>query len=186
MHQDTHAEGRTVTITPALGAVETHVFASAEEATARAAFVAEALSWIGTPFVDCADVKGPDGAVDCAMLLTRCAVDSGLVAPFDPRPYPPRHMLHHEEQHFLAWVTGTLGCVEVESPRPGDVAVYWFGRCFSHGAVLINAHEVVHAWAHERMVNATLRTTPGLVEMPFRGRTIPRPVRYFDPYRGRV
>src|SRR6516165_2553357 len=114
MHQDISADGRTVTITSRQGAIEVHEFASEAEATARAAFVAEALSWIGTPFVDCADVKGPDGAVDCAMLLTRCAVDSGLVAPFDPRPYPPRHMLHHEEQHFLAWVTGTLGCVEVE------------------------------------------------------------------------
>ena len=33
----------------------------------------EALSWAGTPFVDCADVKGPAGGVDCAQLATGAA-----------------------------------------------------------------------------------------------------------------
>jgi len=51
----------------------------------REKIVAEARSWIGTPYHNCADIKGV--GVDCGMLLVRVFVDLGLVEPFDPRPY---------------------------------------------------------------------------------------------------
>ena len=186
MHQRTIAVGKTVEIHPAHGKPEVQEFASEAEATARAAFVTEALSWIGTPFVNCAAVKGPAGAVDCAMLLSRCAVESGLLPEFDPRPYPPHWHMHRDEQRFLGWVSETFGCEEIAEPRIGDIAVFQFGRCFSHGAVLINSAELVHAYAAERMVNATRRDTPLLEFIGWEGRSIPRPVKYFDPYKGRV
>ena len=56
------------------------------EFSERTAVVAAARSWIGTPYHNCADVIGT--GVDCGMLLVRVFVDSGLCAPFDPRPYP--------------------------------------------------------------------------------------------------
>lgn len=159
---------------------ETWSFAGAEEARTKAAFVEEALSWRGTPFRDCADVKGPAGAVDCAMLLTRCAVDSGLLPPFDPRPYAPRHMMHRSEEHFLDWIRTRLGGREVDTPRFGDVAVWRFGRVFSHGGVLINDEEIVHAYAKARKVIVSRRDEPFLKYMPWRGGQIPRPVKFFD------
>ena len=51
----------------------------------RAAVVAAARAWIGTPYHHMADVKGV--GCDCAMLLVRVFCDLGLVEPFDPRPY---------------------------------------------------------------------------------------------------
>lgn len=164
---------------------ETHVFDTAEEATARAAFIIEALSWQGTPFRDCGDIKGPRGAVDCAMLLTRCAIDTGLVAPFDPRPYPPRWHVHRDEERFIDWIETRLGAREVEQPRPGDVAVWMFGKTFSHGAILINSVEVVHAWAKAAMVLVSRRDETILTSIPVFAGSVPRPVRYFDLWSAR-
>jgi cell wall-associated NlpC family hydrolase len=146
--------------------------------TAREAFVAEALSWVGTPFLDCADIKGPNGGVDCAMLLTRCAVDTGIIPPFDPRPYSPRHMLHRSEELFLQHLA-RLGAHEVETPDVGDIAVWQFGRTFAHGGIILG-EEVVHAYAALGCVLVSRRDEPLLTHFPLHGGLIPRPVRYFS------
>ena len=159
---------------------ESHAFATEAEAIGRQAFVEEALSWIGTPFCDCSDVKGPKGAVDCAMLMTRCAVDTGMVAPFDPRPYAPRWHVHRDEELFVDWITGKLGAREVETARFGDIAVWQFGRTFSHGGIVINTAEVVHAYYANRMVIRTRRDEPLLSQIAVFASVKPRPVRYFD------
>jgi cell wall-associated NlpC family hydrolase len=116
----------------------------ATEDEQRAAAIAEARTWIGTPWRHAADTKG--AAVDCGMLLVRTLVDTGVVAPFDPRPYPRTWFMHHDEERFLGWVT-KMGGVEVENPRPGDVLVYRFGRCYSHGALLVAPQLIIHAAA---------------------------------------
>jgi cell wall-associated NlpC family hydrolase len=111
----------------------------------RQAVVREALSWVGTPYVQLGDVKGPAGAIDCSMLLVRSYVDAGVFAPFDPRPYPPNWHMHHSEERYLAWLN-TLG-TEVPAPIAGDVVVMRFGMCFSHGGVMVDETRVVHALA---------------------------------------
>ncbi len=157
---------------------ETYTFGSVAEAKGRLAFVNEAISWIGTPFVNCADVKGQ--AVDCAMLLTRCAVDTGLVPAFDPRPYAPHWHVHHDRELFIEFLTDRLGGREIDTPRLGDIAVYKFNRTFSHGAVIVNSAEVVHAWSGYRMVMRTRRDEAQLGQMQVFAESVPRPVRYFD------
>jgi cell wall-associated NlpC family hydrolase len=135
------------------------------EAAQRAAIVREARSWIGTPYHNCADVKGRNGGVDCGMLLVRVFVDTGLVAPFDPRPYPPDWHLHRAEEKYLGFVFDRTrevyflpppegGRVWVRGVKPGDVAVFRFGRCYSHGGVVTAAAPltIVHAYAPARCV----------------------------------
>jgi cell wall-associated NlpC family hydrolase len=156
---------------------ERHSFSTPEEAASRAAFITEALSWQGTPFVNCGDVKGPDGAVDCAMMLVRSAVDTGHLPPFDPRPYPPHWHLHRSEERFLKIVRDDIGAHEVPSPRVGDVVLWQFGRCFSHGAILINTEEVVHAFYAYGKVTISRLDEPLLC---FVYGSMSRPVRYFD------
>jgi cell wall-associated NlpC family hydrolase len=154
-----------------------------EEASARAAFVAEALSWVGTPFRDCADVKGPNGAVDCAMLLVRCAVDTGRLPPFDPRPYSPRWHLHRSEEKFVGWLE-QLGAREVARPQVGDIVLWRFGRVFSHGAVLVGRDEIVHAYYAAGQVLVSKLHEPLLDFISVGGLNIPRPVKYFDLWGG--
>jgi cell wall-associated NlpC family hydrolase len=156
-----------------------------DEARQRAAVVAEARSWIGTRYHNCADIKG--AGADCGMLLVRVFVDTGLVAPFDPRPYPPDWHLHRSEEKYLGFVfdrthevfltdplpnpppqageamragekiRGGAACASLprlrgrdgEGVKPGDVAVFRFGRCYSHGGIVVETRPltIVHAYA---------------------------------------
>jgi cell wall-associated NlpC family hydrolase len=136
-----------------------------DEAAQRAAIVREARSWIGTPYHNCADVKGRNGGVDCGMLLVRVFVDTGLVAPFDPRPYPPDWHLHRAEEKYLGFVFDRAH--EVEKPQTGDVAVFRFGRCYSHGGVVTVAAPltILHAYAPTRcVVEEPIRQNPELAD----------------------
>jgi cell wall-associated NlpC family hydrolase len=109
----------------------------------RNAIVAEARSWIGTPYHNCADIKRV--GVDCGMLLVRVYVDLGIVAPFDPRPYTHDWHLHRGEERYLDALLARA--VRVERPEPGDVMLFRVGRCYSHGGVVTRADPltIVHA-----------------------------------------
>ncbi|MFT4097057.1 MAG: hypothetical protein QM651_08020 [Rhodoblastus sp.] len=114
-----------------------------DESRTRGRVVAEARGWLGTPYHHCADIRGV--GVDCGMLLVRVFVDTGLVAPFDPRPYTHDWMMHRSEERFLSSLMARSR--PVETPQPGDVALWKVGRCYSHGAIVTSAAplNVVHA-----------------------------------------
>lgn len=115
----------------------------------RADVVAEALSWLGTPYHHLADVKG--AGVDCAMLLVRVYAALGLIpADTDPRPYSEQWHLHHGEEMYLGWLQRHARFTD--SPQPGDVAVWRFGRTYSHGGILVEPATVVHALKDSRIV----------------------------------
>ena len=116
----------------------------------RAAVVSEARSWIGTPYHNCADIKGV--GVDCGMLLVRVFVDLNLCPPFDPRPYPVDWHLHRSEERYLGIIFDRSA--EVVDPLPGDVMVFRYGRCYSHGGIVTAAAPlcIVHAYHQAGMV----------------------------------
>jgi cell wall-associated NlpC family hydrolase len=117
----------------------------------RAAIVAEARSWIGTPYHNCADIKG--AGVDCGMLLVRVFVDTGLLPHFDPRPYPLDWHLHRDAERYLGFVFD-FGFGEIKEPQPGDIMVLRYGRCYSHGGIVSRAQplSIVHAFHPARRV----------------------------------
>ncbi len=114
------------------------------ERAQRAAVVAAARAWIGTPYHNCADIRGV--GVDCGMLLVRVFVDTGLCAPFDPRPYPIDWHMHRSEERYLGFVFDRAAAVA--TPQPGDVMVMRYGRCYSHGGIVTQAKPLttVHAF----------------------------------------
>lgn len=115
----------------------------------RAAIVADALTWLGTPYRHLGDVKGQ--GVDCAMLLVRLLAAQQLIPQdLDPRPYSPQWHLHRGEERYLQWLQ-QLG-TPTDDPQPGDIAVWRYGRTYSHGALYIGGGQVVHALAQARMV----------------------------------
>jgi len=136
----------------------------ASEEEERQMVIAEARSWVGTPFRHCSAVKG--AGCDCAMLLVSSFVASGLVPPFDPRPYPTAWHLHQDEEKFLGWIAKYAG--EVKTPKPGDIVLYKFGRCYSHGAIMVSPTEIVHAYFRERKVVVSETFLAGLAERPQR------------------
>ena len=141
----------------------------------RRAVVAEALKWVGTPYYNLGDTLG--AGVDCCMLLIRAWVDSGLIEPFDPRPYPVQWYMHSDEERYLEWLQ--LCAVEVDEPKMGDIVVWKFGRCFSHSAILVDPHQVVHALAEHRRCLVT-SIDESFLRWVDRSETKTRPVRYFD------
>ena len=106
----------------------------------RAAVVAAAREWIGTPYHHMADVKGV--GCDCAMLLVRVFCDLGLVEPFDPRPYTSDWHLHRGEERYLGFLLARAA--EVAAPLPGDVILFKYGRCFSHGGIVTRRSAADH------------------------------------------
>lgn len=137
--------------------------------TTRAAVVAEGLSWLGTPYHHCADVRG--AGVDCAMLLVRVYQACGLTPmDFDPRPYSPQWHLHRSDELYLQWLAAAKA-VPTDKPQAGDVAIWKIGRTYSHAAILISDTDVVHARQDARCV-----TINKLTDAPMFG----RPVKFFS------
>ena len=116
----------------------------------REKIVAEARSWIGTPYHNCADIKGV--GVDCGMLLVRVFVDLGLVEPFDPRPYTHDWHMHRDEERYLNLVLPRAR--RVTAPRIGDVMLFRVGRSYSHGGLIsrLDPLTIIHASLPSRVV----------------------------------
>lgn len=115
-----------------------------------AEIVAEARTWLGTPYHHQGRVKGV--GVDCAMLLCEVYHAVGLIPFIDPRPYPPDWHLNRGEERYLAWVEDYAN--QVEAAQPGDVALYRFGRTVSHAGIVVAWPTIVHAYRGEGCVLA--------------------------------
>jgi NlpC/P60 family putative phage cell wall peptidase len=124
--------------------------AHGRDSAERMAVVAAARSWIGTPYHHAADIKG--AGCDCAMLLVRVFCDLGLLEPFDPRPYTRDWMMHRDDERYLGFLLARAR--EVSVPAQGDVIVFRYGRCFSHGGIVTGTTPltIVHAFAPARAV----------------------------------
>lgn len=111
-------------------------------AAERQQVVRTAWDWLGTPYHHHARVKG--AGVDCANLL--CAAFAGIVGAVQLGNYPVDWHLHRNDERFLAELE-RCGARRVDEARPGDIAVFRFGRCFSHGAVIVDDRPAyVHAY----------------------------------------
>ena len=119
-----------------------------QELAIRIGIIAEAETWLRTPWRHMAHVKG--AGVDCAQLLISVFSNIGLVEWFDTGHYPPDWMMHREEERFLGFIEKYAHRVEI--PQPGDIAVFKIGRCFSHGAIIVDWPRLIHAWLPEHQV----------------------------------
>lgn len=126
--------------------------ASARDArneTMRERIVAEALSWVRTPWHHMARVKG--AGVDCAQILCAVYAAVGLVPEIDIGYYPSDWHIHQDTPRFLKMLSG-FGDPIPGPPLPGDVAMFNFGRHAAHGAIVIGWPRIVHAYLEERAV----------------------------------
>jgi cell wall-associated NlpC family hydrolase len=111
--------------------------------TTRAAIVAEAMTWLRTPYHHRARVKG--AGVDCAQILIGVFAGVGLIAAFDAGDYPRDWMLHRDEDRFRACVRQHADQIDLADLQPGDVALYLVGKCFAHGAIALDWPLILHA-----------------------------------------
>ena len=136
-------------------------------AAPRAAVVAEACTWHGTPYHHHARLKGV--GVDCAMLLAEVFERCGLVHHVETGHYPTDWHLHRSEEQFLGWLQ-RVGARPVASPEPGDIGIFRFGRCFSHGGIVVGADGAAPLLVHAYMGRGVI--TSATDEEPLSGRLV--------------
>lgn len=114
--------------------------------------VKEAYTWLGTPHVNQAKVKGK--GIDCGMLLIACLEGAGYIKRGAVKipPYSNEWHLHHGEEWFLKVVERYCAEVPVDEMQPGDFLLYKFGRCVSHGAVYVGDGRVIHAMVERGVI----------------------------------
>lgn len=119
----------------------------------RDKIIAEAMTWLRTPWHHEARVKG--AGVDCAQFLIAVYAAVGLIPDFTPDHYPPDWHLHRQKPRFLELLLQYAD--PVESPLPGDVAMFQYGRHAAHGSIVTDTAglTIIHAWRDERMVTIT-------------------------------
>ncbi len=116
----------------------------------RQTVVSEARKWLGTPYHHAARIRGV--GVDCAMLLCEVYAAVGLIPHTDPGPYPAQWHLHRSEERFLGWIEKFGKRIDVKDVGPGDVLLYQFARCASHGAIVTTWPNIIHAHMKARRV----------------------------------
>ena len=113
----------------------------------RKRILAEAESWLGTPFHHEARVKGV--GVDCGNFVY--AVYNAVFPGFPPLPknYPEDWSLHESTpEYFLDYLKPHA--TEISNPKPGDLILWQFGRKFGHATIYTGGNEVIHSWGRTR------------------------------------
>lgn len=143
----------------------------------RAAVVAEARRWLGTPYHHNAAILG--SGVDCARIILEAFAGAGLEERFDVGKYNHDWHLHRSEEKYLEVVERYMTRIEADetplqfrSPplllSPADVIVFRMGRTFSHGAIVTEWPWIIHSYFPSRMVEEVdIRGTP-MAERPMR------------------
>lgn len=115
-------------------------------AAARAAVVAAARGWIGTPFHHAAQVKGV--GVDCVHLIAAVYEEAGVTAHVEIEPYSVQVMLHKADETVIAYLLRYGREIAEAEAQPGDVVLYRVGRSYAHAAIIVDwPTRIVHAHA---------------------------------------
>ena len=112
-----------------------------ENFSRRMTVIRAAESWLGTPYHAMGRVKG--AGVDCLTLLAEIYAEAGLIETPEIPYYPPDWHLHRSNERYLE---GLLRyAAERGAPAAGDIALWRFGSCYSHGYIVVECPNVIHA-----------------------------------------
>lgn len=134
----------------------------------RTVVLEEVEAWLGTPYHHMGRVKG--AGTDCLMLLVEIYEAAGAIPNINVPFYPPDWHMHRSAERYLEGVM--CYAREIEAPEPGDVALFRFGRCFAHGAIVVAWPRLIHAWHNAGVVYGDVD------QAPLAGRA----VRFFSPF----
>lgn len=151
-----------------------------DEATERSRVVDIARTWLGTPYHHRAKIKGI--GVDCALILSEVFQEAGLVSDVLIPPYSPMWHLSRDEERYAEFIERFAVQVRRSAPKPGDIIVWKFHKCFAHGGIVTEWPNVIHAFMgrgvfeDDALANQMLTTISERV--PDQGK--PRPHRFYS------
>ena len=109
----------------------------------RDAVVAEAKTWLGTPWRHMQRIKGV--GVDCANLPAAVYEACGVIEHVEAE-YPRQWMLHRKQDRFIEWILAVGGReIDEAGLLPGDLVLWKFGLTFSHSGFWLGDGSVLHA-----------------------------------------
>lgn len=122
---------------------------TAKEHLERQETIREALTWLGTPFMHEARVKG--AGCDCGRFLIACYSVAGVVPDYEPPAIAEQWHLHKDavnfDPEFYLREIQKLAREILEPPDPGDLALFWWGHAYSHSAIVISwPTQLVHCF----------------------------------------
>ncbi len=128
----------------------------------------EALTWLGTPHMNGAKVKGK--GVDCGMLLIGALEGAGLVGKDEIKiiPYSNEWHLHRSEEWFKGYIEKYCDKITFDEMQEGDFLLYQYGRCCSHGGIYVGNDMVIHAVVGQGVI---LSRTDELIFMDKQGKS---------------
>jgi cell wall-associated NlpC family hydrolase len=109
----------------------------------RAAVVAEAMTWLGTPWRHRGRVKG--AGVDCAQFVIGVYAAAGVIEDFDTGEYPRDWHIHRDEERFLSFAPRFAREIDEAAVGPGDMVLFRIGRVYSHAAIVLDWPRGIHA-----------------------------------------
>ncbi len=125
----------------------------------RDRIVAEARTWLGTPFVHQAMVKG--AGVGCGTLLIAVYGALGFPVPTvkELGHFPHDWHLHTREERYLNILSKFAHPVEI--PEKGDMVLFQIGRVFAHSALIVTwPTEVIHVMWGRAVETADVSRSP--------------------------
>lgn len=115
----------------------------------RRRVVTEAYGWLHTPYHHNQRLKG--AGVDCANLPAAVYAAAGAIPDVVPEEYSPQWHIHRDDERYLGRVVD-LAREITTAPQPGDFVLWKVGRCYAHGAIVIDWPLVIHAVAEQGVV----------------------------------
>jgi cell wall-associated NlpC family hydrolase len=136
----------------------------------REAVIAEAKTWLGTPWRHMQRLKGV--GVDCANLpadvYEKCGVIDHLEA-----DYPRQWMLHRKQDRFIEWIVFAGGReITFDELLPGDLILWKFGLTYSHSGFWLGDGVILHAYIGQGVVYGDMNRDIDLKERERRYFTI--------------
>lgn len=100
-------------------------------------FLKEAMSWVGTKYVDMGEAKG--AGADCAGYVKGALTQAELIEEFDKGYYSPQQWLnrHFEDTTYLNTVLSIAYEIPESEVQPADIVLYRFVQSWTHGAIVV-------------------------------------------------
>ena len=123
------------------------------EAEQRLAVIREAETWLRTPYHHQGRIKG--AGVDCATILLEVFSAVGIAENAYPEYSPEWHM-HRSEELYLGWMAKYTREIAAEDLDVGDIIVWKWARCYSHGSIYVGGGELIHSYIKTGCVRAAM------------------------------
>jgi cell wall-associated NlpC family hydrolase len=124
----------------------------------RQRVIAEAKTWLGTPFLHHASSKGE--GVACGPLLIEVYGAVGIKVPrlADLGYFPQDWHLHCADERYLEIIKHFTR--EVSEPKPADIVLLKIGRAYGHSAIVVNWPSVIHVMWRSKVEYAIVGQPP--------------------------